>query len=357
MPRDVREWTANELLRDMLIRQRRWLVNVENGLSLQVLRQLQRLEQELAGKIVTLLASEDPQTWLTGARQARILADMQVSINEMFARAQDGVEATISEAAKAEADVLRSRLAVALAKLPEAMPIYSVPQKMLAEVVQNYLPQNPAAGAKPVIDRLSGLSAAAGKRVQRVFADAVARGDGAEAVARAVRRAIGPKSITAHEATVLARTQLQRVANDVSRTFYHQNRDIVTKVQVLETLDKRTCLQCAQLHGRVFPIDEAPVHPLHPQCRGFTTPVVGSWRALGIPPDKATPEIRRLFDGKPAPVQGYEDWLRGQSDAVQRQVLGASRFDEWSKGKAELADFATDRRVLTVEEYRRRAAA
>jgi SPP1 gp7 family putative phage head morphogenesis protein len=350
-------WTINErMLNDMILR-RRWLVNVENDAARRIAIILRELEQELAGRIVTYLGSEDPATWLTAARQSRILGDLQSSINDLFPRLQRDVESMVRDVAGVEADALAARLGDALAQLPENLPIFRVPENMLLKVVTNYLPRNASKGVLPMVERLDRLAPQTGQRVARAFQTAVARGDGSAKIAAEVRKIIGPNSITAHEAAALARTQMQRVAGDVARDFYHRNADVVGTVIDVAALDKRTCLQCAALDGKTYANGTEPPSPFHMQCRCFYAPGVKSWRQLGIRKDQATPEIRRLFDGKPPERQTYTDWLKGQDDGVQKQILGASRFDAYSAGKAGVADFATDRRILTVNEWRVRSAA
>lgn len=348
--------SINETLLSKTIKSRRMLVNVENGVVRQILTSLARVETEMAGKVVGYLGSVDPDTWLTAARQARILGDLQKTLNATFPRLERSVEKALGEYAEVESAMLTDRLRQAMAQLPEHIPVYRPPLKMIEEVASNFLPKDPSAGMLPVAEKLEDLKPTILRRLKREFTDAVARGDGAREIASTVRKVVGKDSITAHEARVWGRTQVQRVANDVARAHYYRNRHIAPRVQYVATLDKRTCLQCGGLDGKVYANGEAPVIPVHPQCRCFTTPVVASWRELGIPPQKATPEIRRLFNGRPAQRIGYGKWFREQPAATKRSILGASRYEDWRSGRVKFDDFSTDRRVLTVDEYRERAA-
>lgn len=344
-----------EQLLDANIRQRRFLVGVENKVVRDVAARFRMLELELVAKVIDYLGSKDPDTWLTAARQARILGQFQRSLTEIYPGLERTIERTISEVAEAEADMLLGRLAQAAAQLPEPIPIFKVPAKMVEEVVTNFLPKDPSAGMLPVAERIKQLKPRTLARLKRAFTDSVARGDGAAQIAASVRRVIGKKSISVHEAATLARTQVQRVANDVARSFYYRNRAIAPRVQVVVTLDKRTCLQCGPLDGKIYANGQAPVFPLHPQCRCFVTPVVASWRQLGIPRDRATPAVRRLFDGKPAPRTSYKTWFGRQSADVQKDILGRTRYEAFKAG-ADPGDFATDRRILTVKEYKEKVA-
>lgn len=356
MPGRRHHWNITRRLVDDAIKQHRLLINVENGVVREMATIFREVETELAGKVVKYLGDVDPDTWLTGARRARILRDLQSTINDAFPRLNRTVAKVLREQTTAEADVLVRRLEQATAQLPEDISVFRPSVKQLRELTTNALPKNVGAGVQPVAERMADLEPAAQARLKRAFQEGVVRGDGAARIASGVRKAVGAKSITARQATVWARTQIQRVANDSARMVYQQNAHLVPRVQWMATLDKRTCLLCGSKDGKLFPVNEAPVLPAHPQCRCFLAPVVASWRQMGIPGDRATPEIRRLFDGQPAPRQHYQTWLREQPATTQRQVLGRTRYDAYKQDGAALDDFSTDRRVLTVAEYKERAA-
>ena len=70
-------------------------------------------------------------------------------------------------------------------------------------------------------------------------------------------------------AGMIARSEIQYVSNQVSRSIYLENQDILKGVQFLATLDNRTCLVCASKDGKNFYYKEGqdhngPILPLHP---------------------------------------------------------------------------------------------
>lgn len=70
----------------------------------------------------------------------------------------------------------------------------------------------------------------------------------------------------------LVRTETMHYLNEASKQSY---RDAGVKmVQFWAAEDERTCPTCGTMHGQKFLIDEAPVLPLHPNCRCTYLPVV-----------------------------------------------------------------------------------
>ncbi len=74
-----------------------------------------------------------------------------------------------------------------------------------------------------------------------------------------------------HNAHRLVRTETMHYLNAASLQAYQDCG--VKYVQFWAALDERTCPQCGALHGRIFPIDKAPVLPIHANCRCCYLPV------------------------------------------------------------------------------------
>lgn len=123
-----------------------------------------------------------------------------------------------------------------------------------------------------------------------------------------------------HNATIV-RTAVQHVASASREATWDANRDIIQEVKWVSTLDSRTSPQCRTLDGQVFPLDEGPRPPIHPNCRSTTIPVLkGKLKVL------SEDRTRASADG---PVDGdltYYEWLKGQSAEFQRDVLGATKY-------------------------------
>ena len=70
----------------------------------------------------------------------------------------------------------------------------------------------------------------------------------------------------------LARTETMHYLNDSALKAYKDAG--VERVQFWAAEDERTCPECGALHGKEFPVDKAPILPIHPNCRCTYIPVV-----------------------------------------------------------------------------------
>ena len=87
-------------------------------------------------------------------------------------------------------------------------------------------------------------------------------------------------------------------------------------------------------------------------CRCTWIPQVKNWRDLGLTDADVPKDIRDLFDGKPPDMPlDYDEFLRTQSDAFQKDALGLARWKLWKQGYS-VKQMATDTRALTLDEIR-----
>lgn len=79
---------------------------------------------------------------------------------------------------------------------------------------------------------------------------------------------------TRNEAENIARTLCNGIANSAKLAFYQANDDVITGVEILSTLDVRTCPVCASLDRKRYKLWEShPSLPLHNRCRCVLLPV------------------------------------------------------------------------------------
>ena len=79
-------------------------------------------------------------------------------------------------------------------------------------------------------------------------------------------------NVSYNNARRLARTEMAHVYNQSTLDKYRQAG--VDRVQILETDDAHTCEECRKLNKKIFPINEVPLLPIHPQCRGVYLAVI-----------------------------------------------------------------------------------
>lgn len=147
----------------------------------------------------------------------------------------------------------------------------------------------------------------------------------------------GVLGTTTREATTIARTGLNEIANQAHAALYEQNRDVTKAYEYVATLDGRTTAVCMALDGRVFAYDDPnrQMPPQHPNCRSAIVPVV-DWEGLGVEPP--APGKRASADGPVSATTNYEAWLRSKPESEVASIIGPGRAKLFKSGKVSLRD-------------------
>lgn len=195
----------------------------------------------------------------------------------------------------------------------------------------------------------------------------------------------------------MARTLSNAIANNAKQAFYEENDDIIIGVEILSTLDGRTCPACAALDRKRYKThDKHPTPPIHHQCRCVLLPVTelsdlteelrpmaradfmaeAERNYVNKYPDKKFEDLsestRKKYyyqamreyeerTGESAYVQvsgsvNFRDYFNDHMTEQQRKDwLGKKRYDIWKRGNLKLDKFIPpypDKR-LTVKELER----
>lgn len=207
----------------------------------------------------------------------------------------------------------------------------------------------------------------------------------------------GVFNTTRREAVNMARTVCNGVANSAKLAFYQANDDVITGVEILSTLDGRTCPVCASLDRKRYKMDETPPSlPLHHKCRCVLLPVTPAsdfadeQRPMANAdfmaeakrnysakyPDKnfddlATSTKKKYYyqamheyearTGKPAYTQSdgavsfREYFTEHMTEQQRKDWLGPERYKLWKKGGLKLDKFIPPypQKRMTVEELKK----
>ena len=186
---------------------------------------------------------------------------------------------------------------------------------------------------------------------------------------------------TRREATNIARTACNGVANDAKMAFYEENQNLISFLVYTATLDSRTSLICASLDGTKWKVpedmDKVRTPPLHHNCRSTLlpqTPLAGETtrpaanadferlareeynaKYPGKKFDDLAPSTRKKYfyeaqdayevrTGKPAysnvnKSTTWSDWFSRQSATDQREYLGATRYKAYKSGEYNIKDY------------------
>nr|DAL17016.1 MAG TPA_asm: minor capsid protein [Caudoviricetes sp.] len=204
--------------------------------------------------------------------------------------------------------------------------------------------------------------------------------------------------VSNYTAKTVGLTCANGISNDARLATFAQNADVVKGVEILNSLDGRTCPTCAQIGGLRFAVDakDIPVLPIHPRCRCCYIPVtvLSDMSEVTRPaanadfmaeakrayeakhPDKdwdvlAESSKKRYYHqaihayeertGKPAfrQVPGsmtFAEYFEPQSEQFKRDWLKPTRYKLYQKGLLSLNDMmdpATDR-LFTLAELKKR---
>jgi SPP1 gp7 family putative phage head morphogenesis protein len=155
------------------------------------------------------------------------------------------------------------------------------------------------------------------------------------------------------DAVKIARTATNHVSNHARQATLRENADVVKGWVFVATLDNRTCPICGPLDGQEFPVGEGPIPPRHPNCRCTASPLLKSFRELGLPFKEFEPADRASMNGVVPAKVTYRKWLRQQPHTVQNQVLGATRAKLWRGNKITIDRFSTDKRLLNLDRLKK----
>ena len=136
------------------------------------------------------------------------------------------------------------------------------------------------------------------------------------------------------------------------------NSDIIEGYVYQAILDSKTTEVCRSFNGLTYfykfpdkgtlPYQAMP--PLHHRCRSFVTPITKSYQELGLDPDSLTAGQKTLLAGGVPQTQSYAEWFNSQSDKVQREVLGATRYTAYKNGSIKINSFTSNGQRLTIKQ-------
>lgn len=338
--------SINENAADEIVSHRLALLRYEAGTAKEMLAaydvafaDLDAQMRKLAGRIARGESADKAQL----VRLVSLGNDLDSRIRSLRASLAGTMDSRLAEAADAEAAFQSGVMR------PLIHTRYRVPEEAVAEAL------TAPVGGRKWADLLDANLMENRDGIRRVLAIAQAKGASMPKIARALREGTGILETYRGRFVAIARTETQRVANDVAIATYEENNDVIAAMQWLATLDSRTCLLCAPLHGQTWKLvngkapSSMPRPPLHPRCRCFMSPVTKSWADLGFKvPNKAA------WVNEPAQMMDFSSWLRRRPAAEQLDILGPTRREAWLSGAVPLDGFSDGRRILPLGALRAR---
>lgn len=287
-------------------------------------------------------------------RLERVLADMGRAQAQAFDKTIDAFIDKMPKLAKYETEfqarALKSVLpakAEKLVKLPKAT-------KAFEEAIKRPL-QATGDNVKPFIQDWSRTAI---KRTNNAVRIAYQQG---KPTTQAVRQLVGTEqlrfkdgvtAVNKRQAATVIHTSTQHVAMTARAVTYEENDDLVVGYIIIATIDGKTSTICRSLDRKKFKHGKGPMPPLHPNCRSSTAPDLDS--EFDFLDEGAT---RSGVDGPIDAETTYYEWLKRQSPAFQKEVLGAKRAQLFQSGglsEKRFAELQLDKNFqpLTLDEMR-----
>jgi SPP1 gp7 family putative phage head morphogenesis protein len=140
-----------------------------------------------------------------------------------------------------------------------------------------YIPANQAA-VDALIERnlgyIKGMTEDQKKAILAELTEGMLRGEGIDQLVKRLTPYIDAGSGKGQsKAELIARTEVMYGLNQGALTRY--KKDGIDKIQWLAGPDDRCCDTCINNDGKIFPINNAPNLPVHPNCRCTFLPVIG----------------------------------------------------------------------------------
>lgn len=340
--------TTNENAADDIIGHRLTLLRYEGGTVNRLLKvyddALAEVVKELESARKKLAAGKEVDDRQRKRLEA-LSRDLRASVRELNRIATLTLSERLAEAAAAEQAFLSGTLSRTI-----GFALRGIPSERVALMLTDPI------GGSIWRDRLAVDLVSVESGLQGALSQALARGLSIPRAA-AILKGLGIAETYRGRLVSVARTEMQRVANQVAMETYAANTDVIKGVQVLAVLDTRTCPICGALHNTTYPIvggrpqglERLP--PFHPRCRCLMAPVLKSYAEMGLP---TNPRGRSILDGNPATDQTFEQWLRKKPASYADEVFGATRAKAWRAGDIPLSGMVSGMRTLTVGELRTR---
>lgn len=375
--------TANERIRDALIKRQIALIKQSGAVSREIVNLLEDAHKDLRvrldERIKKIIASGSD----TGPTTTRRLLALEKSLRGILGKPHRKIGKRLRSILQEIA--LEDPRVVAIGIKGELPVVVSttIPSAAVLKAIVDEVPIDGAA-LKIILGKLESDTVDA---VMASVRRGMALGEGIGPIRQRIRRTL---DLTRSRAETIVRTATNTISNRARQEFFKDNADVFRSLVWVATLDSRTCPFCGALDGRRFKVDQGPRPPAHPNCRctmvgAINATLIGE-RPLkrstevdllaefseksGIKPVKRRASLPRGFKGKfdrfaqkrvreltgrvPA-SETFSEFLRKQSPAFQNEVLREQVAGWYRKRLVDLDDLFDDNgNVFSIDEILRR---
>jgi len=207
-------------------------------------------------------------------------------------------------------------------------------------------------------DDFAAMTARTRRNVRSAINIGLTEGEGIDQITRRLRgSSINPGGVlasTGTDARRIVRTSVNHITTQARELTYGENEELVKGVRWVSTLDTKTSHVCIALDGSIHGVNDGPRPPAHANCRSTTTPILKSWKELGINLKEAPRGTRASMNGQVPAATTYPEWLKRQPTAIQNEVLGPRLAKEWRAGRVPVSKFIDNQnRALSLSDILR----
>lgn len=341
--------TVNATLQDRSIRHLLYVLRLSTSEANTVLDTLDNeITPDILDQLERRLSRIDQRGFDTGPATTQRLEDLFTAFDTIIGEGRQAMQGNLSGRL---AEIARSEAEWQAGALTQAIPVQWETTIPSPEILRQAVLERPFDGM-PLSGWFDGLERQAQQNLQRAVRQGLIEGETMAQITSRVRRTI---DVTRNSAEAVARTSVIHASTQARERTMAENSEVVKGVQIVVTLDNRTCTTCMGYDGKVFEPEQGQRPPFHAQCRCATAPVTKSWKELGIDLQEAPEGTRASMDGQVPESMTYNDWLKRQGADIQEEALGAKRAKLYREGNLSVEQF-TDRRgrKLTLQELRQR---
>lgn len=320
--------TENEIIRDKTIAHEVYLQRYNKATTNKIMKLLAEAEKDLIKQLRGLELNGG--TAFNLERTDKQLRSIQAIISESYALMHDDLVSELHDVAKYEQDWQKAMIEKTV---PITLDMIAVAPQVLGALVES----KPLQGKilKEWTDKLSADSFAS---LQSAVRMGLVEGQSYDQI---TKRIIGTKALQYNDGIMqlnrvktqaLVSTTVSHATNVARDSLYQQNSDVIKAVQWCSTLDGRTTTLCKSRDGKLYPIDSGERPPAHFRCRSSMTPVLKSWKEMGLKERDIPEGTRASMNGQVAETETYQTWLKKQPHAFQDETLGKARAEMFRNG-------------------------
>lgn len=232
--------TINEEFRDLLLKKSHYTYRFENGTANQLVSHYTKAKVVIQEKMKALIDTGQgfTQEYRIGVLQDK-LREIETVLNNATGDAITGLSSQLQQFSMSESVYYQAMLGGKLGQI--GVDISRIPFEQVNQMVMTPL------GGADWAERMRENYRGTVFNMKQELTQSVILG---EDMAKASRRIFGVGEVIGgtvgnrirNQAEVIARTEIQRISNEVSLAIYQANDDVVKGVEWVSTLDDRTCL-------------------------------------------------------------------------------------------------------------------